>query len=128
MEMFPAGSGTTMRRIARVISCATLAFTTAVTAARAVDRAGDVAGRYSILRDDKDTACMLTLQPGGKAQLAPACRDNGIVVFDPIGWRLEQGKLVMKARKGHKLEMLRDAAGVWRREGADGKGLGFRAM
>lgn len=128
MKMFPAGLGTTMRRIARVIPCAALAFMAGAGTARAVDRAGDVAGRYSILRDDKDTACMLTLQPGGKAQLAPACRDNGIVVFDPISWRLEQGKLVMKARKGHKLELLRDAAGVWRREGADGKGLGFRAM
>ena len=125
MKMFPAKRGTIVRRIALFVA---LAATTGVGATRAADRVGDVAGRYSILRDDKDTACMLTLQPGGKAQLAPACRDNGIVVFDPIGWRLEQGKLVLKARKGHKLEMLRDAAGVWRREGADGKGLGFRAM
>lgn len=92
------------------------------------DRISDVAGRYAILREDKDTACMLTLQPGGKAQLAPACRDNGIVVFDPIAWRMDKGKLILKARKGHNLEMLRDATGVWRRDGAEGKGLGFRAM
>ena len=92
------------------------------------DRTGDVTGRYTILRDDRDTACMLTLQPGGKAQLAPACRDNGIVVFDPVAWRLDKGKLILKARKGHTLEMLRGDAGVWRREGAEGKGLGFRPM
>jgi hypothetical protein len=116
----------------RPVFCAALVATlfsaAGVGASHAGDRAGDVAGRYAILRDDKDTACMLTLQPGGKAQLAPACRDNGIVVFDPIAWRMEKGKLILKARKGHNLEMLRDAAGVWRRDGAEGKGLGFRTM
>lgn len=116
----------------RPVVCAALVATlfsaAGVGASHAGDRVGDVAGRYAILRDDKDTACMLTLQPGGKAQLAPACRDNGIVVFDPIAWRMERGKLILKARKGHNLEMLRDAAGVWRRDGAEGKGLGFRAM
>jgi len=49
--------------------------------------AGEIPGRYSVLREgNKDTGCMLTLQPGGKAQLAPACRDNGIQVFDPVSW------------------------------------------
>jgi hypothetical protein len=53
----------------------------------------DASGRYSILREgDKDTGCMLTLdartrgRAGLKAQLAPACRDNGVVIFDPVGW------------------------------------------
>ena len=67
-----------------------------------------VAGRYAILRaDDKDTGCMLTLETsaragGSKALLAPACRDNGMVIFDPVAWSLERGRLALTARKGHK--------------------------
>ncbi len=80
-----------------------------VASAQTSPRAGEVAGRYSILRaEDKDTGCMLTLDtrgrgPGGfKAQLAPACRDNGVVIFDPVGWSLDRGRLALVARKGHK--------------------------
>jgi hypothetical protein len=89
---------------------------------------GVEAGRYAVLRDDKDTNCMVTLHPGGKAQLAPACRDNGIVVFDPMSWRTDAGKIVLTARKGHKIEMLRGENNVWRRDGETGKGLGLRPM
>lgn len=90
--------------------------------------ASDVAGRYSILRDDKDTGCMLTLSGGSKAQLAPACRDNGIVVFDPIGWTIDHGRLVLTARKGHKAHFERDDAGIWRRDPKEGKSLGFKPI
>lgn len=86
------------------------------------------AGRYAVLRDDKDTNCMVTLHAGGKAQLAPACRDNGIVVFDPMNWRSEQGKIVLTARKGHKIELTRGENNVWRRDGDSAKGLGLRPM
>ena len=89
---------------------------------------GVEAGRYAVLRDDKDTNCMVTLHPGGKAQLAPACRDNGIVVFDPMSWRAEAGRIVLTARKGHKIEMVRGDNNVWRRDGEAGKGLGLRPM
>lgn len=78
--------------------------------------AGDVAGRYSVLRDDRDTGCMLTLMGGGRAQLAPACRDNGVVVFDPVKWALDRGLLALTARKGHKAHFEKDSAGVWRRD------------
>ena len=96
--------------------------------------AGDASGRYAILRDDRETGCMLTLEarapgPGGnRAQLAPACRDNGIVVFDPVGWTIDHGRLVLTARKGHKAHFERDAAGVWRRDPKEGKALGFRPI
>ncbi|MCC3247123.1 protease inhibitor Inh/omp19 family protein [Methylocystis sp. WRRC1] len=97
--------------------------------------AGDVGGRYSILRDeDKDTGCMLTLDtrargPGGnKAQLAPACRDNGVVIFDPVGWTVDHGRLVLTARKGHKAHFERDSNGVWRRDAKEGKALGLKPM
>jgi Protease inhibitor Inh len=85
--------------------------------ALAQSRAGDTAGRYAVLRaEDKDTGCMLTLHAGGKAQLAPACRDNGIVIFDPVSWSLDRGRLVLKARKGHNTKFERDPHGFWRRD------------
>lgn len=91
--------------------------------------AGDISGRYSVLREtDKDTGCMLTLRPGAKAQLAPACRDNGVVIFDPIGWTVDHGRLVLTARKGHKAHFDKDAEGVWRRDGQEGKALALKPM
>ena len=69
-------------------------------APREREAAGDGSGRYSVLRDDKDTGCMLTLSGGGRAQLAPACRDNGIVVFDPVKWAIDHGRLALTARRG----------------------------
>lgn len=93
-----------------------------------------VAGRYAILRaEDKDTGCMLTLEMrgargGSKAQLAPACRDNGVVVFDPVAWSLDRGRLVLTARKGHKAHFDRGEDGVWRRDSAEGKALGLRPL
>jgi hypothetical protein len=91
-------------------------------------RIAEVAGRYAVLReDDKDTLCMVTLSDTARgsgyhrAQLAPACRDNGVVIFDPIAWTIDrQGHISLQARKGHKMGMERDANGVWRRMG-DGK-------
>ena len=95
----------------------------------------DAAGRYAILRaDDKDTGCMLTLESrpakegGSKAQLAPACRDNGLVVFDPVAWSLDHGRLSLVARKGHKAHFDREASGVWRRNSKEGKALSLRPM
>lgn len=98
-------------------------------------RPGEVAGRYAILRaDDKDTGCMLTLYerargPGGyRAQLAPACRDQGVVIFDPVGWSLERGRLALTARKGHQLHLEQQADGVWRRDAKEGKALGLKRL
>ncbi|MDP2357927.1 MAG: AprI/Inh family metalloprotease inhibitor [Beijerinckiaceae bacterium] len=88
-------------------------------------RISEVAGRYAVLReDDKDTLCMVTLSEAARgkgyhrAQLAPACRDHGVVIFDPIAWTIDrQGHISLQARKGHKMGMERDANGVWRRIG-----------
>ena len=68
--------------------------------------------------------------PGGfKAQLAPACRDNGIVVFEPVGWHFERGKLVLTARKGHSAAFDYHADGSWWKDARDGgKPLGVRHM
>lgn len=106
-----------------------------VASAETSPRAGEVAGRYSILRaEDKDTGCMLTLDtrgrgPGGfKAQLAPACRDNGVVIFDPVGWSLDRGRLVLVARKGHKTYFELQPGRIWRRDLKDGKPLSLKPL
>jgi hypothetical protein len=97
----------------------------------------DLVGRYAILRDgNKDTLCMLTLEsaargPRGtfKAQLAPACRDQGVVVFEPMGWQLERNKLVLTARKGHKATFELTADGSWQKDPKEGgRPLGFRKL
>ena len=106
-------------------------------AASAPARPNDVAGRYIILREGgKDVGCMLTLDdkargPGGdlKAQLAPACRDQGIVVFDPVAWRVERGRLVLTARKGHAATFDKQADGAWWKDPAEGgKPLGVKKI
>jgi hypothetical protein len=98
-------------------------------------RPSAVAGRYTIMRaEDKDTGCMLTLDDrargrgGFRAQLAPACRDNGIVVFDPIGWSVERGRLALTARKGHKAHFDLDSGGIWRRDSGEGKPLSLKRL
>lgn len=102
--------------------------------ASALIKSADVAGRYAVIREEKDTGCMLTLDlhargPGGnKALLAPACRDNGIVVFDPLAWTLERDRLVLSARKGHKVHFDRGTDGVWRRDATEGKSLGLKPL
>jgi Protease inhibitor Inh len=104
-----------------------------VSSAQAEPRA-EAAGRYAILRaEDKDTGCMLTLEQrpasgGFKAQLAPACRDNGLVVFDPVAWNLDHGRLSLIARKGHKAHFDRESGGIWRRDAKEGKELSLRPM
>jgi hypothetical protein len=91
----------------------------------------ELPGRYSIFREGpKDTACMLTLDdkargPKGsmKAVLSPACRDQGVVIFDPAGWTLERGRLVLTARKGHQAHFDRQSDGTWSKDPKDGKQL-----
>ena len=110
------------------------ALLTCSTASAAEPHIGEAAGRYAILRaGDKETGCMLTLKSrpaagGNKAQLAPACRDNGIVIFDPIAWTLERGRLALTARKGHKTYFDRHADGLWRRDAKEGKSLSLRRL
>ncbi|HUB62925.1 MAG TPA: AprI/Inh family metalloprotease inhibitor [Methylocella sp.] len=90
----------------------------------------ETAGRYSIMRDGgKDTGCMLTLASqarasgGGKASLAPGCRDQGIVIFDPVGWQIVNGRLVLTARKGHKAHLDAQPDGTWKKDPKEGKAL-----
>jgi hypothetical protein len=95
----------------------------------------DAAGRYSILRDGgKDTGCMLTLdnrvKAAGrdKASLAPGCRDQGIVIFDPAGWQIVNGRLVLTARKGHKTYLDAQPDGSWKKDPKEGKSLTLKKL
>jgi hypothetical protein len=96
----------------------------------------EIAGRYSVLREGgKDTGCMLTLDAkarglkgGNKALLAPACRDQGITIFDPVGWTLEKGRLKLTARKGHHAIFDQKGDGTWEKDPKEGKALGLKKM
>jgi Protease inhibitor Inh len=96
----------------------------------------EIAGRYSVLREGgKDTGCMLTLDAkarglkgGNKALLAPACRDQGIIIFDPVGWTLEKGRLKLTARKGHHAIFDQKGDGIWEKDPKEGKALGLKKM
>jgi hypothetical protein len=90
----------------------------------------DVAARYSIEREGgKDANCLLILDdktkaPGGyKATLAPGCRDQGIMIFDPVGWRLATGRLVLTARRGFTTHLDLQSAGAWQKDPSEGKPL-----
>jgi len=96
-------------------------------------RQSDVAGRYSILREGgKDTGCMLTLDDkakgkgGNRATLAPACRDQGLVIFDPVGWQIINGHLVLTARKGHTTRLDQEPDGTWLKDPKEGKSLSLK--
>jgi Protease inhibitor Inh len=93
-------------------------------------KAADVAGRYSVVREGgKDANCLLILDarakaPGGtKASLAPACRDQGIMIFDPVGWRLADGRLVLTARRGFTTRLDLQPDGTWLKNPSEGKTL-----
>ena len=112
-----------------------LAATTTPAASTPV-RGDEIAGRYSVLREGgKDTGCMITLDAkarglkgGNKALLAPACRDQGIVIFDPVGWTMEKGRLKLTARKGHHATFEQKGDGTWEKEPKEGKALGLKKM
>lgn len=104
--------------------------------AAASEKPEEVAGRYAVLRDKtRDTGCMVTLDDKShgpdntlKARLAPACRDQGIVIFDPVGWQMVSGQLVLTARKGHKTELDTQEDGSWMNNPKTGKTLSLKRI
>jgi hypothetical protein len=101
---------------------------------RATMAPSELSGRYAVMREKRDTGCMLTLDEarakgGERAQLAPGCRDQGIVVFDPTVWQFVGGELVLTARAGHKTHLLKAGEGVWLKDPKDGgKPLGLKKL
>jgi hypothetical protein len=92
-----------------------------------------LAGRYAVLRGSRDTGCMITLdttpgRDGPRARLAPACRDQGITIFDPVNWHAKGSALVLTARKGHSISLDRDESGVWVKMPKDAKALALKPL
>ena len=94
----------------------------------------DLPGRYAVMREKRDTGCMITLDKSrssgsDRAQLAPGCRDQGIVIFDPSSWQLVKGQLVLTAKAGHKTKMAKHAEGQWEKDPTEGgKPLGLKKL
>ncbi len=84
---------------------------------------GSLAGRYRVFREnEKDTGCLVTLESSsrGRAYLSPACRDQGMVIFDPIAWSYSGGALVLTARGGHHARFELENTGYWVKEAKEG--------
>ncbi|MDX7951591.1 AprI/Inh family metalloprotease inhibitor [Lichenihabitans sp. Uapishka_5] len=97
--------------------------------------AAAVAGHYAVMRGSRDTGCMVTLDdpargPSGvtKARLAPACRDQGIIIFDPVGWSLKADHLMLMARKGHTASFSEGEGGAWVKDATAGQPLGLKRL
>lgn len=88
---------------------------------------GASSGRYGILREkNRDVGCVLTLSGNGRAQLGPGCSDQGIVIFDPVGWQASGGRITLRARKGHRITFSSRPDGTWQRDPAGSKPLGLK--
>ena len=122
-ESSPPTPGATFQRVA-----------TRQTRAEPTESVADINGRYAVMREKRDTGCMLTLDKtrakgGDRAQLAPGCRDQGIVVFDPTAWQIVHGELVLTARAGHKTKLEKQDDGVWTKDPKEGgKPLGLKRL
>ncbi len=100
------------------------------------EKPSELAGRYAVMREKRDTGCMVTLDDashakggGDRAQLAPGCRDQGIVVFDPTAWQIVKGSLVLTARAGHKTKLDKQDDGSWSKDAKEGgKPLGLKRL
>ena len=106
----------------------------AETAEPAAESREDLPGRYAVMREKHDTGCMITLDKSrsagsDRAQLAPGCRDQGIVIFDPSSWQLVKGRLVLTAKAGHKATLEKGAEGQWEKDAKEGgKPLGLKKL
>ncbi len=84
---------------------------------------GPAPGLYALDRATQKDICRLELSPPDAAakemapvRLLPGCRDSGITVFDPTGWRFAAGHLTLKARRGHAVNLVLLPDGRWRRD------------
>lgn len=84
---------------------------------------GPVPGLYALDRAAERDVCRIELSPPAAdtkayaaAQLLPGCRDSGMTVFDPAGWRFAGGHMTLKARRGHAVNLVALGDGRWRRD------------
>ena len=50
------------------------------------------------------------------------------MVFDPVNWQMDRGRLGLTARKGHKAWFDRQSDGTWLRDPKEGKTLILRLI
>lgn len=98
-------------------------------------KADDLVGRYSLWRaSDKDTGCLMQLEKSdatsrsGTAQLAPACRDQGLVIFDAVKWRMEKSTLILTARLGHEISFYLSSPHIWTKIGGEHTSLSLHKL
>lgn len=88
-------------------------------------------GRYVLMRQPGREACRLVLAPASGGQASAAfdgpCRDTGLTIFDPVGWRYAGGRLTLIARRGHGVDLVFED-GHWRKDPAVGAPLMMRKL
>jgi Protease inhibitor Inh len=91
-----------------------------IIAAPAADK---ITGQHALMRVAGREACRIELSDrpakrGGEkeAMLAKNCADQGLKTFDPIGWRVDQNKLLLMARKGHSTSFAYGSDAIWRKD------------
>jgi Protease inhibitor Inh len=82
-----------------------------------------IVGLHSMMRVAGREACRIDLKnnpakrAGEKeAVLVGNCSDQGLKTFDPAGWRIDQNKLVLMARKGHSTSFAFATDNIWRKD------------
>jgi hypothetical protein len=77
-------------------------------------------GVYTLDRFVEKDTCRLRLVSGADetrtVEMLEGCRDGGLSVFDPVGWRFLDGRLTLVARKGHTVDLIAVGDGRWRRD------------
>jgi Protease inhibitor Inh len=89
-------------------------------AAAPVRSADDMVGDWAVARGTGKPICMLTLanSPAGTDVLAlkikPGC-DAFVTRFGPVGWRMNQGELVLVSPRGQSWQFEENDANTWQR-------------
>ncbi len=91
-------------------------------------------GTYAVMRQPGREICRMVpdgkpaanaaAKPGQKlARFVGTCADTGFATFDPVAWRLSDGRLSLVARKGHEVALSYGADGVWQKDPPSGAAL-----
>lgn len=101
--------------------------------AKDADRAA-LTGAYALARSrsgGEDCTLELNRMPGPRpksggavwtAALDAGCADEGLRIFEPVGWQYDNGRIFLLAKKGSTIGFTRDGQG-WRKDPAAGRPL-----
>ncbi|MFD0936347.1 AprI/Inh family metalloprotease inhibitor, partial [Methylobacterium trifolii] len=75
-------------------------------------------GLYALDRYRDRDVCRLDLGAGAGApvRIVDGCRDSGLEIFDPALWSYAGGKMTLKSKRGHTVDLVPTGDGRWRRE------------